>query len=356
MRRRQFVLATAASCATVRVAQASTPPLQVGFIYPGPTAEVGWSHQHELGRRMLERELGTQVRTRFVEKVPEGPDAERVLRQLIADGCQMLFTTSFGYMEPTVRVARDHPEVVFEHCSGYKTAANVGVYQTRFYEGAYLLGVLAGQTTKTGTLGYVASIPIPEVIRNLNAFTLGARSVNPKATVRTVWVNAWYDPARERDAAQALINQGADVMYQNTSSPAVMQLAESRGVLAFGQDSDMAHFGPRAQLTANTLNWGVYYVHKVRQKLAGQWRSEDTKWGMQQGIVQLAALGPSVPPAAVPVFEQKKAAVQAGKLHPFAGPIADQAGKTVVPAGQAVPESELWTMKWYVEGIHGKQP
>ena len=365
MRRRQLILASAlagASSVVARVASAATAasapngPLHVGFIYPGPVADVGWSFQHDLGRKMVEKEFGSKVKTSFVEKVPEGADAERVMRQLIADGCQMIFTTSFGFMEPTLRVAADNPGIAFEHCSGYKTAANVGIYQTRFYEGAYLLGVIAGKRTKSNILGYVAPIPIPEVIRNLDAFVLGARSVNPSVTAKVVWINSWYDPAKERDAAQALMNQGADVMYQNTDSPAVVQLAQSKNVWAFGQDSDMTRFGPVAHLTANTLNWGVYYVHKVRQKLAGQWKSEDTKWGMKEGIVQLAPLGPSVPKEAIPMFEEKKAAILAGKFHPFSGPIKDQSGKQLVAAGQAIPESELWTMKWYVDGITGQQP
>jgi simple sugar transport system substrate-binding protein len=319
-------------------------------------SNVGWTYQHDLGRKMIEKEFGSKIKTAFVEKVPEGPDAVRVMRQLIDDGCQMIFATSFGFMEPVAKVAADFPNVAFEHCSGYKTAPNLGVYQTRFYEGAYLLGVIAGKRTKTGTLGYVAPFPIPEVIRNLDAFVLGARSVNPKVGVKVVWINAWFDPPKEREAAQALMDQGADVMYQNTDSPAVVQLAQSKGVWAFGQDSDMSQFGPTAHLTANTLNWGVYYVHKVRQKLAGQWKAEDTKWGMKEGIVQLAPLGPSVPKDAIAVFEEKQAAVLSGKLHPFTGPIADQSGKQQLAQGQVLAESELWGIKWYVEGVLGKQP
>jgi simple sugar transport system substrate-binding protein len=362
MQRRHFLQQAGAGLAVpalglgAAAARAANAPLKIGFIYPGPVADVGWTYQHDLGRKMVEAEFGAKVKTVFVEKVPEGPDAERVIRQLIDDGCTMIFTTSFGFMEPTVRVAADFPEVAFEHCSGYKTAANLGIYQTRFYEGAYLLGMLAGKRTKSNTLGYVAPFPIPEVIRNLNAFVLGAKAVNPKVTAKVVWINSWFDPPKEREAAQALMNQGADVMYQNTDSPAIVQLAQSKGLWAIGQDSDMARFGPNAQLSANVLNWGVYYVHKVRQKLAGQWKAEDTKWGMKEGIVQLAALGPSVPKDAVPVFEERKAAILAGKFHPFTGPIADQAGKVRVVSGQAISENELWTMKWYSDAIVGKQP
>lgn len=363
MQRRHLLLASAAAASgsllSLRTAAAATPaagPLKIGFIYSGPISDVGWTYQHDLGRKMVEKEFGAKVKTVFVEKVNEGPDAERVLRQLVDDGCGMIFATSFGFMDPTARVADDNPDVVFEHCSGYKTAANLGVYQTRFYEGAYLLGVIAGKRTKTNTLGYVAPFPIPEVIRNLDAFVLGARSVNPKVTAKVVWINSWFDPGREREAAQTLIDQGADVMYQNTDSPAVVQVAQTKGVYAFGQDSDMTRFGPTAHLTANTLNWGVYYVHKVGQKLAGKWKSEDTKWGMKEGIVQLAPLGPSVPKDALPAFEEKKAAILAGTFKPFTGPLAEQGGKQRLAAAQVLPESELWTMKWYVDGIVGKQP
>lgn len=359
MNRRDFLSSSAVAGATLLPlgSKAAEPkPLKVGFIYPGPIADVGWSYQHELGRQLVDKTFGNRVQTVFVEKVPEGPDAQRVIRQLASDGCQMIFTTSFGYMEPTIQVAPDFPDVAFEHCSGYKMAANVGIYQTRFYEGAFLLGVIAGRMTKTQTLGYVAPFPIPEVIRNLDAFVLGARSVNPKVQAKVVWISSWYDPPREREAAQALIDQGADTMYQNTDSPAVVQLAESKGLYAFGQDSDMERFGPKAHLSANTLNWGVYYVHKVRQKLEGTWKPEDTKWGMKEGIVKLAAYNPVIPKDVVAQVEQKKAAIVAGSFQPFSGPILDQSGKTVVPAGKHVGEDELWTMKWYVDGIQGKQP
>lgn len=357
MDRRRLVLAAGLLPATLPLAaKAADKPLKIGFIYPGPIADVGWSYQHELGRQMVIKEFGSKVETVFVEKVPEGPDAERVIRQLASDGCQMVFTTSFGFMEPTVKVARDFPDVAFEHCSGYKTAPNLGVYQTRFYEGAFLLGVVAGRMTKSNTLGYIAPFPIPEVVRNLDAYVLGAKSVNPKVTAKVVWISSWYDPGKEREAAQTLIDQGADMLYQNTDSPAAVQLAQGKGIWAFGQDSDMTKFGPRAHLTGNTLNWGVYYVHKVRQKLAGQWKPEDTKWGMKEGIVQLAPLNPSLPKPVVDEVTAKKAAILAGSLKPFAGPITDQNGKVVVPAGQSVPEADLWTFKWYVSGIQGKQP
>lgn len=360
MKRRQFLLASGAAALSAlsapAIAATAGPRLKIGFIYPGPVADIGWSFQHDLGRRMLEREFGTRIETVFVERVPESPEAERVMRQLIDDGCKMIFATSFGFMNPVIKVAAEYPDVIFEHCSGYKSARNVGIYQTRFYEGAYLLGTIAGRMTRTNTLGYVAPIPIPEVIRNLDAFVLGARSVNPKVTAKVVWINSWYDPGLERDAAQTLAAQGVDTLYQNTDSPAPVQVAQSRKLYAFGQDSDMTRFGPDAHLTGNVLNWGVYYVHKVRQALEGKWKSEDTKWGMKEGIVQLAPLNPALPKDVVALVEQRRKAIIAGTLQPFAGPINNQAGQLQVAAGKAVPESELWTMKWYVEGIQGKQP
>ncbi|MBL8349105.1 MAG: BMP family ABC transporter substrate-binding protein [Burkholderiaceae bacterium] len=361
MHRRRLLLASglatsAASLWPVLGRAAAPSRLKVGFVYPGPVSDSGWTYQHDLGRKMVEKTFGDRVETVFVEKVPESTDAERVIRQLVADGCKMVFTTSFGFMEPTVRVAPDFPDVVFEHCSGYKTAKNLGIYQTRFYEGAYLLGVIAGRMSKTNTLGYVAPFPIPEVIRNLSSWVVGARSVNPKINAKVVWINSWYDPTKEREAAQTLINQGADVLYQNTDSTSVVQLAESKGLYAFGQDSDMTRFGPRAHLSGNTLNWGVYYVHKVRQVLEGTWKSEDTKWGMKEGIVQVVTPNAQVPRDLAALFEQKKAEIVAGRLHPFTGPIKDNAGTLRVAAGQTLPESELWTMKWYADGVLGKQP
>lgn len=334
----------------------AAPPLKIGFIYPGPVGDVGWTHQHDLGRKLIEKEFGARIQTTFVENVPESTDAERVIRQLVADGCKLIFTTSFGFMEPTLKVAKDHPEVIFEHATGYKMAPNLGIYQTRFYEGAYLLGMLAGKMSKKGQLGFVASYPIPEVLRNINAFTHGARSVNPKASTKVVWINSWYDPGRERQAAEALIGQGVDVLYQNTDSPAVVQLAQTKGLYAFGQDSDMTSYGPKAHLTANTVNWGVYYRHKVKQVLDGKWKAEDTKWGMKEGMIELPALNPAIPADVVKLFNTKKAAILAGTFHPFQGPVKDQQGATKVAAGQTITEAELWSMKWYVDGVEGKLP
>ncbi|MET0287735.1 MAG: BMP family ABC transporter substrate-binding protein [Polyangiales bacterium] len=349
-------LCVAAACASASDAKKTGGPLKVGFIYPGPVSDVGWTHQHELARQNVQKQFGDKIETVFVEGVPEGADAERVIRQLASDGCKLIFTTSFGYQEPTFKVAKDFPDVTFEHATGYKMAKNIGIYQVRFYEGAYLQGIIAGKTTKTNQLGFVGSHPIPEVLRNINAFTHGARSVNPDVQLKVIWVNSWYDPGRERAAAETLTNQGADVMYQNTDSPAVMQVAEAKGLHAFGQDSDMSKYGPHAQLTANTLNWGVYYAHKIEQVLRGTWKSEDTKWGMKEDIVQLAPLNESIPPDVVALVQEKKAAIIAGTLQPFGGPVKDQGGAVKVAAGEPLPEQELWSMKWLVDGVATKLP
>ena len=345
-------------CAGLLFAPASraADPLMIGFVYSGPVSDVGWTHQHDVARKALEKEFGARIKTVYVENVPESSDAERVIRQLVGDGCKMIFTTSFGFMEPTIKAARDYPDVVFEHATGYKLTKNVGVYQTRFYEGAYLLGTLAGKMTKTNTLGFVASYPIPEVLRNINAFTHGARSVNPKIKTKVIWVSSWYNPAREREAAEALSGQGADVLYQNTDSPAIVQLAQAKGIYAFGQDSDMHQYGPVAQLSANVVNWGVYYRHKVKQVLERSWKSEDTKWGMKEGMIELSPLSTAVPAELAKEFEAKKAAIKAGSLLPFGGPVKDQSGALKVQPGQNISDAELWAMKWYIDGVESKLP
>ena len=354
MKRRTFLSAVAAAAVAPRVQAAE--PLKIGFIYSGPVADVGWTYQHDLARKAVEKEFGDKVKTVFVESVPETAEAETFIRKLALDGNKLIFTTSFGFMDPTVKVAKSFPKVIFEHATGYKQAPNVGIYQARFYDGAYMMGVLAGKMTKTNVLGFVGSFPIPEVLRNINAFTLGARSVNPAVRTKVVWISSWYNPAKEHQAAEALIGEKADVLYQNTDSPAVVQLAQEKGLYAFGQDSDMSKYGPKSQLCANTLNWGGYYKLKVKEVLDGKWKSEDTKWGMKQGMVELMPLGPSVTPEAAKVYEEKKKLIETGKLFPFAGPFKDNGGKTLVPAGQSLSEKELWTLGWYVEGVEGSVP
>jgi simple sugar transport system substrate-binding protein len=332
-------------------------PLKVAFVYIGPVGDGGWTYQHDLGRKALEQALGDKVKTTYVDNVPETADAERIIRQLAAAGNEMIFTTSFGFMEPTLKVAKLFPKTHFEHATGYKTAANVVTYQTRFYEGAYLLGVLAGKLTKTNTLGFVGSYPVPEVVRNIDAYTLGARSVNPKIKTKVIWVNTWYDPGKERQAAETLVAQGADMLCQNTDSPAVVQVAEEKGVHAFGWDTDMAKYGPHAQLTANTENWGIYYIDEVKKQLAGTWTgNRQMLWGIKEGLVVLSPLNSNVPVEAARLFETRKQAIIAGSLLPFAGPIKDNTGKLRVAGGQVMPRPEMMAINWYVEGVEGSIP
>nr|WP_211461330.1 BMP family ABC transporter substrate-binding protein [Collimonas silvisoli] len=331
-------------------------PLKVAFVYLGPIGDGGWTYQHDQGRLAIEKEFGSKIKTTYVENVPETADAERVIRQLAADGNQLIFTTSFGYMDPTIKVAKSFPKVHFVHATGYKTAANAGTYQTRFYEGAYLLGIVAGKMTKTDTLGFVGSFPVPEVVRNINAYTLGAQSVNPKIKTKVVWVNTWYDPGKERQAAETLVAQGADMLAQNTDSPAVVQVAQEKGVHAFGWDTDMAKYGPKAHLTANTENWGVYYSQEVKRELAGTWKPEQTLWGIKENLVVLSALNPAVPADVAKLFNEKKQAIVDGKLIPFAGPLKDNTGATKVAAGAVLPMGELLGINWLVAGVEGSLP
>ena len=264
--------------------------LQVGFIYVGPTGDHGWTYMHDQGRKMIEAEFGDEVTTTYVESVAEGPDAERVMTQMAQSGVDLIFATSFGYMEQMLNVAEKFPDVKFEHATGYKTADNMAIYSSKFYEGRYVQGVIAGHMSKKGKAGYIASFPIPEVIRGINAFWLGATSVNPDFDIDVVWVNTWYDPGKEADAARVLINSGSDIITQHTDSPAALQAAEKAGVLAFGQASDMIQFAPKAQLTAIIDQWGPYYVERVRAALNGTWKSEDTWGGMDTGMVEMAPM------------------------------------------------------------------
>jgi basic membrane protein A and related proteins len=336
---------------------AAAAPLKVAFVYVGPISDGGWSYQHNLGRLALEKQFGASIETTYVESVPETADAERVIRQLAVKGYAVIFTTSFGYMESTLKVAKLFPKVRFEHATGFKTAANVVTYQARSYEGAYLLGVLAGRMSKTNTLGYIGSFAIPEVIRNINAFTLGARSVNPKIHTKVVWVDTWYDPGKERQGAEALMAQGADVLCQNTDSPAAVQVAEEKGIYAFGWDSDMGKYGPHAQLTANTEDWGVYYIDEVKKILDGSWTGDrQTRSGIKEGVVVLTPLNPAVPAAVAHQFETAKQAISAGTLLPFAGPIKDNTGNLKVVAGASAALDELMSMNWYVDGVDGSVP
>jgi basic membrane protein A len=351
------VLACVALLGLGALCAAASAPIKVAFVYVGPIADGGWSYQHNLGRLALQKELGARIETNYVESVPETADAERVIRQLAAKDYAVIFTTSFGYMDPTLKVAKLFPQVHFEHATGYKVATNVVTYEARFYEGAYLLGVLAGRMTKTNTLGYVGSFPIPEVLRNIDAFTLGARSVNPKIRTKVVWVDTWYDPGKERQAAEALIAQGADVLGQNTDSPATVQVAEEKGIYAFGWDSDMAKYGPHAQLTANTENWAPYYIDEVNKALDGSWTGgRKNRLGIKEGVVVLTPLNAAIPADVARLFDTKKQAIVAGTLLPFAGPIKDNTGAVKVPAGSSLSVEDLGAINWYVDGVDGSVP
>ncbi|MFK8251525.1 BMP family ABC transporter substrate-binding protein [Ancylobacter terrae] len=329
--------------------------LKAAWVYIGPVGDFGWTYQHDQGRKAVEKEFGDKVETTYVESVPEGPDAERVIEQLARAGNKIIFTTSFGYMEPTLKVAKRYPKVMFEHATGYKRDKNVSTYNSKFHEGRYILGQIAAKTSKTGTIGYIASFPIPEVISGINSLMLGAQSVNPDIKVKIVWVNSWFDPAKEADAAKALIDQGADVISQHTDSPAAMQAAESRGVKAFGQASDMINFGPKAQLTSIVDNWSPYYIERVKAVMDGTWKSTDTWSGMKDGEVVMAPYT-NMPDDVKAMAEKTEADIKSGALNPFKGPIYNQKGELVVKEGEVLPDKGILSMNWYVKGIDDKVP
>jgi basic membrane protein A len=345
----------AATCLLPLQAQTpARPPLKVGFVYVAPITDAGWVRQHEEGRQALQAALGPQVETRFVENVPEGPDAERVIRDLARQGHRLIFTPSFGYMEPTLKVASEFPEVKFESITGYKTAPNVATANARYYEGRYLAGIAAGRLTKTNIAGYVAGFPIPEVLQGLNAFTLGLRSVKPQAQVRVVWLGEWFNPPRERDAAMTLFNQDADVVAFHTGSTAVMAAAQERGRLAIAYHSDMRRVAPDAQVLAVTHRWGDYYTRRAREALAGRWTAGNTWGGIREGMVQVGDFGPRVPQAVRDEVMARQRDIAAGRLQPFAGPITDNEGRAIIGPGQALTDAQILGMDYLVAGVLGK--
>lgn len=348
--------ASASSSASAASAPAAAEPLKIGFVYVGPVGNAGWTFAHDTARKELEKQYGDKIKTTFVENVPEGADSERVFRDLAAQGNKLIFGTTFGYMEPMLKVAKAYPDVKFEHATGYKSAANMNFYDSRTYEGAYLAGIVAGKMTKSNKLGVVASVAIPEVIRNINAFTLGAQSVNPKVSTSAIWVNKWFDPGKEREAALALIGQGADVLIQNTDSPAPLQAAEEKGVLAFGWDSDMSQHGPKAHLGSAAIHWAPYYSKVVGEVLAGKWQAQSTWWGIKEGAIEMVSPSPNLPADVKALLTEKAAAIKEGKLHPFQGPVLDQSGKQVVAAGQSMSDGQLKGLSYYVKGVEGSIP
>ena len=360
-----FILSTAPFTAAPAFSQtapvAKAPPagpVKAGFVYVSPITEAGWTRQHDEGRKAVEAALGAQVQTTFVENVAEGADAERVIRDLAATGHQIIFTPSFGYMEPTLKVAQDYPNVKFESITGYKTAPNVAVANARYYEGRYLAGIAAGRMSKTGVAGYVAGFPIPEVLQGINAFTLGMRSVNPKATVKVVWLNVWFDPPKERDAAMVLFNQGVDVMAFHTGSTAVMAAAQERGKMAVAYHSDMRKAGPDAQIVAVTHQWGRYYTERVRAVQGGTWKSGNLWGGVREGLIRVGDFGPKVPAAVQQEVLAAQKAIGAGQLQPFRASakaaVRDNEGHVVIGAGQALTDAQILQMNWLVEGVQGK--
>lgn len=356
MQKRKFIksIACAVLSAGMVFGAAHAADTKVGFVYVGPVGDHGWTYRHDKGRQQVEQELG--VETSFVESVAEGADAERVIRKLASSGHNVIFTTSFGYMNPTVKVAKQFPNVMFEHATGYKRSDNVSTYSGRFYEGRAVIGTIAGHMSKSGVVGYIASFPIPEVVRGINAFTIAMRKVNPDAVVKVVWVNSWYDPGKEGDAAKALIDQGADIITQHTDSPAPLQVAEQRGVYAFGQASDMSGFAPKAQLTAIVDDWGPYYVARVKAAMDGSWKSEDTWDGLAPGMVVIAPYGEAVPAEVKEAAEAVRNDIASGALHPFQGPLKNQAGEVVAKEGENIDDGILLGMNYYVEGVQGEIP
>ncbi len=335
---------------------AAKGPLKIAFMYVGPVGDGGWTFAHDNARKAVEAEFGDKVQTSIVEKVPEGADAERVLRDLAGQGNGMVFGTSFGFMEPMVKVAKDNPEIKFEHATGYKTAANLSTYDSRTYEGAYMAGVIAGKMTKTNTLGVVASVPIPEVIRNINSFTLGAQSTNPAIKTKVVWVNEWFNPPKETEAATALINGGADVLLQNTDSPAVLQTAEKMGKRGFGWDSDMTKYGPKAHIASAVIHWSPYYIKTVRDALDGKWQSNQSWWGVKESAIDLVALAPDVPADAQAQLDKVKSGLKDGSFAIWKGPIVDQNGKEMLAKGKTADDAFLKGIHFYVKGVEGQVP
>ena len=362
---KNLVAAIAAACCFSPGFCADTAPLKIGFVYVTPLTDAGWVHQHDLGRKAMEAALNgpgaavKRVETVYVENVAEGPDAERVIRDLALQGCKLIFTPSFGYMEPTLKVAAEFPGVRFESITGYKTAANVAVANARYYEGRYLAGIAAGRMTRSNVAGYIAGFPIPEVLQGINAFTLGMRSVNPAAQVKLIWIDSWFDPARERDAAMTLFNQNADVLAFHTGSNAVMVAAQERGKMAVAYHSDMRRVAPQAQIIAVTHEWGAYYTQRARAVLDGKWTSGNVWGGVREGMVRVGDFGPQVPRKVQQEVLARQQDIAARRLHPFAAvgsAILDNQGKTTVARGTTLSDAELQSMQWLAQGVQGSLP
>ncbi len=348
--------AAAAAPAAVASAPAKPEPLKIAFAYVGPVGDGGWTFAHDNARKAVEKEYGDKVVTSFVEGVPEAADAERVFRDMAGQGNKLIFGTTFGYMEPMLKVAADHKDVKFEHATGYKTAENMRTYDSRTYEGAFMAGIIAGAMTKTNTLGVVGSMAIPEVIRNINSFTLGAQSVNPKVKTKVVWVNKWFDPPKETEAAQSLINGGADVLFQNTDSSAVLQTAAKAGKMAFGWDSDMSSYAPEAHLASAIINWAPYYIKATGEALDGKWATGSVWWGVKEGAIDIVSISDKVPADVKERVAAVKAGLKDGSMKLWTGPIKGQDGKDLVKEGETADDKFLGGLNVYVKGVEGKVP
>ena len=352
---KNLAAALAAACCFLSPLFAQTAgPLKAAFVYVAPITDAGWVRQHEEGRKAVEAAFGGKVKTTFVENVAEGADAERVIRDLALQGNRLIFTPSFGYMEPTLKVALEFPDVKFESITGYKTAPNVAVANARYYEGRYLAGMVAGRMSKSHVAGYVAAFPIPEVLQGINAFTLGLRSVNPKAEVKVVWLNAWFDPPRERDAAMALFNQNVDVIAFHTGSTAVMAAAQERGKLAVAYHSDMRKVAPDAQIVAVTHQWGDYYIRRVQAAMDGTWKRGTVWGGVGEGMIRVGDFGPKVPKAVQDEVLARQKDIASGRLRPFTGPMIDNEGREVLAKGQVMTDAQILTMNFLISGVVGR--
>ncbi|MES2936355.1 MAG: BMP family ABC transporter substrate-binding protein [Pseudomonadota bacterium] len=353
--------APAAAPAPVAAASApapapQAPPLKVAFAYIGPVGDGGWNFAHDNARKAVEKEFGDKVATSFVENVPESADAERVMRDMVGQGNKLVFGTTFGYMESMLKVANDSKDVKFEHATGYKTAENLRTYDSRTYEGAYMAGIVAGKMTKTNTLGVVGSVPIPEVVRNINSFALGAQTTNPKIKVKVVWINSWGDPPKETEAATSLINGGADVLMQNTDTSAVLKTAEKMGKRAFGWDSDMSAYGPKAHLGSAIINWSPYYIKTVRDVLDNKWATGQAWWGVKEGAIDFVSVAADVPDETKQQLDKVKAGLKDGSFTIWKGPIVDNAGKEVLAKDAVADDKFLGGVNFYVKGVEGKVP
>lgn len=362
MKRRQFSkLITGLTAGVCMAALPSLPvqaaePFKVGFVYVGPIGDHGWSYQHDQGRLSVEAEFGEKVKTTYVENVAEGADAQRVIYNLAKTGHDLIFTTSFGFMNPTLKVAKQFPKVAFEHATGYKMAKNMGNYISTTFEGRYVAGYVASQVTKSNKIGYIASFPIPEVIRDINATQLALSKYNPDAELKIIWVNSWFDPGKEADAANAMMDQGVDVILQHTDSPAAMQAAERRGAYAVGQASDMSSFGPNAHLMSVVDEWGPHYVNTVKAVMEGTWTPKANVEGMKEGAIVIPGFNESIPADVVTKAKELIAGIKDGSVYPFTGPIKNKAGELIVPEGTRLAYDELEKMSWYVEGIPSDIP